>query len=363
MKTSPVLKTSLAVGVLAGVCVSHAAGAQPVVVGTVPVGNPGNPGEQSRLANGDTTFYGSVAYTYRIARYEVTAGQYTAFLNAVAATDTYGLYHTRMDHDADPSRQGCNIQRHGAAGSYTYSVAPDWADRPVNHVSWADAVRFANWLHNGQPTGAQDLSTTEDGSYFIDGASEFDDTQLENVVREPDATWVLPTDAEWYKAAYHENDGVTGSYWRYPTGADVGPSNLLVDPDPGNNATFGNTTIGAPYHRTEAGAHENSASPYGTFDQGGNVMEFTETVPESDIRRIRGGAWDFGGPTLSASSIDDVMHSSDQFDDLGFRLVNLVDPSPPVVLALSDRHLVAMLLGVAGVAALALRPRRAPGAG
>lgn len=45
-----------------------------VVIETVIVGNPGNPGEQSRIQNGDHTFYGGVAYTYSIGKYEVTAG-------------------------------------------------------------------------------------------------------------------------------------------------------------------------------------------------------------------------------------------------------------------------------------------------
>jgi formylglycine-generating enzyme required for sulfatase activity len=300
------------------------------VIETVAVGNPGNPGEQSRLPFGDPTFYGGVAYSYAIGIHEVTAAQYTAFLNAVAATDVYGLYHTRMDYDADPSREGCNIKRLGSAGSYTYSVAPDWADRPVNYVSWADAARFANWLHNGQPTGAQDLTTTEDGSYFLNGIFESRDDLLEEVVREPDATWVIPSEDEWYKAAYHKNDGATANYWNLPTGADNGVSNQLIDPDPGNNATFSVNqvrTIGPPYDRTQAGAHENSASPYGTFDQGGNVMEFTEAVPVSDIRRIRGGSWFWGSSLLYSSEVDDVMHSSDQFDDLGFRVVMLgTDP-------------------------------------
>ena len=298
---------------------------QGVVIETVTIGNPGNPGEQSRLPSGDPTFYGGVAYTYSMGKYEVTAGQYAAFLNAVAATDTYNLYHTRMDYDADPSRNGCNIKRQGVPGSYTYSVAPDWANRPVNYASWGDAARFANWLHNGQPSGAQDLTTTEDGSYFLNGMTS--DSQLENVVREPDATWVIPTDDEWYKAAYHKNDGVTGNYWNYGTSSDPRPDNDLIDPDPGNNATFfdgvfgdpNGFTLGAPYNRTEVGAHENSASPYGAFDQAGNVMEFTETVPEPDIRRIRDGSWT-GGGGMAAYEIDDVMHSSDQFDNLGFRV-------------------------------------------
>jgi len=123
-----------------------------VDIETVPVGNPGNTDD----THGDG--YGGVDYEYNIGKYEVTAGQYTEFLNAVAATDTYGLYTSSMWS----STEGCKIWRTGLAGSYTYGVADNRADRPVNYISWGDAARFCNWLHNGQPTGAQDLTTTED---------------------------------------------------------------------------------------------------------------------------------------------------------------------------------------------------------
>jgi len=247
----------------------------------------------------------------------------------VAATDPYALYDAKMWTHAE----GCKIERIGSLGNYTYSVSLDWADRPVNFVSWGDAARFTNWLHNGQPTGAPNLTTTEDGSYFLNGMTA--DWELEDVVREPDATWVIPAENEWYKAAYHKNDGVTGNYWNYPTRANNGVSNDLIDPDPGNNATFrgdaGDFTIGPPYYRTEVGAHENSVSAYGTFDQGGNVQEFNETVPETDIRGIRGGSWFWGDVSKWYRPVD--MHSSDQFSDLGFRVGSLEDGAvsvPPV---------------------------------
>jgi formylglycine-generating enzyme required for sulfatase activity len=309
----------LATAVSGGVSITRCEGAPPVVIETVTVGNPGNAGDPQGIQG----TFGAVDYLFAIGKYEVTAGQYTAFLNAVAATDRYALYNVNMWTKAE----GCKIERTGSPGNYTYSVAPDWANRPVNYVSWADAARFANWLHNGQPTGAQDLTTTEDGSYFINGINEVSDGLLENVDREPEATWVIPTENEWYKAAYHKNDGVTGNFWNYPTSADNGVSYFLIDPDPGNNATFsgghvGEWTIGAPYYRTEVGAHENSASPYGTFDQGGNVMEFNETVPEWDIRGIRGGSW-FWGNILGSWERPLDMHSSDQFNDLGFRVATL----------------------------------------
>src|SRR5262245_17624856 len=96
-------------------------------------------------------------------KYEVTAGQYTEFLNAVAKADPNGLYNTKMGDPGVPL--GANIQRTGSSPNYRYSVAADWANRPVGHVSFWDAARFANWLHNGQLTGPQGPATTEGGAY------------------------------------------------------------------------------------------------------------------------------------------------------------------------------------------------------
>lgn len=315
MKAFQTLMTVLAASVWSGDVIAQAEATPSMVIETVTIGNPGNAGDPVEFQG----TFGAVGYVYAIGKYEVTAGQYAAFLNAVAATDPYALYDERMWTHAE----GCKIEQAGSPGSYTYSVALDWATRPVNFISWGDAARFANWLHNGQPTGAPNLTITEDGSYFLNGMMS--DKELEDVVREPDATWVIPTENEWYKAAHHKNDGVTANYWNFPTAANNGVSNDLIDPDPGNNATFrgaaGDFTIGPPYYRTDAGAHENSASSYGTFDQGGNVQEFNETVPEPDIRGIRGGSWFWGDVSKWYRPVD--MHSSDQFSDLGFRVATL----------------------------------------
>ena len=85
------------------------------------VGNPGNAGELSGSGAGGygpDAIVGAVDYAFRMGKFEVTAGQYTEFLNAVAATDTYGLYNTSMWSDS----WGCKIQRGGSAGSYNYSA-------------------------------------------------------------------------------------------------------------------------------------------------------------------------------------------------------------------------------------------------
>jgi hypothetical protein len=62
-----------------------------LVIPTVLVGDAGN--------SADSTGFGAVSYEYQIGKYEVTLAEYTAFLNAVAATDTYNLYMPNMATD------------------------------------------------------------------------------------------------------------------------------------------------------------------------------------------------------------------------------------------------------------------------
>ena len=113
----------LAAVVAALACVSMAQAE--VVIETVTVGRPGNTGELS--GEGAGGYYGPdricgrVNYVYNIGKYEVTNGQYTEFLNAVAATDTYGLYNTRMLS----SSYGSKIRRTDSSGSYAYLVDAD----------------------------------------------------------------------------------------------------------------------------------------------------------------------------------------------------------------------------------------------
>ena len=291
----------------------------------VRVGNPGNAGDPEVTSSG-TTGQGAVSYVYDIGKYEVTAGQYCDFLNAVAKTDTYGLYTINMQSDY----RGCKIYRGGSVDNYTYNVAADWANRPVNYVSWGDAVRFANWLHNGQPTGDQDLSTTEDGAYFLNGAR--DPSELATITRKPDWKWALTSNDEWHKAAYHRNDG-TDNYFNYPTSSNSVPSNALDGG--GNNATF-NFTDPGPYYRTEVGAHMNSESPYGTFDQGGNVWERTEMVFDDSGRGIRGGCYPQGDSVdLLSRNIASQNPTYNSFT-VGFRVSKVPDPATRITAPETD---------------------------
>ena len=311
---------------LAAIVTALGSAAMALEIETVPVGNVGNTGELSGAGAGGygpDRICGAVDYAYDIGKYEVTAGQYSEFLNAVAKTDTYGLYDLQMSDGLG----ACKIERIGSPGSYGYQVAADWEDRPVNYVSWGDAARFANWLTNGMPDGDQDLTVTEDGSYFLNGAVS--DADLLAAARKAGARYVIPSEDEWYKAAYHKNDPdpAGDNYFDYPTGSDIVPGNDLVEPDPGNSANFhdGDYTFPAPYYRTEAGEFENSPSPYGTFDQAGNVWEWTEAI-DALGRGVDGGGFDNFSTAFHAPRRNFTNPTAEQ-KGVGFRVAVVPEPA------------------------------------
>ena len=287
---------------------------------TVKVGNVGNTADPA-------TGRGSIGYAYNIGKYEVTAGEYGAFLNAVAKTDTYGLYNPAMSQ----TYFSCRISQRGASGSYDYTVDPAFVNRPVTFVSFWDACRFCNWLSNGQKTGAQDVTTTERGTYTLDG---YIGNAGGAIQRHAGAKWAVPTEDEWYKAAYYDPNKPGGAgYWLYPTRSMATPGRDMDDPS-GNNANWSNP---ASPDTTVVGAFHNSASGYGTFDQGGNVWEWNEAIPFPDdnaFRGIRGGAFDYNPETMQSSFFSTSFFPTVEGSDIGFRVVDLQpDPIAPSAFA------------------------------
>lgn len=288
-----------------------------VTIPTVPVGDANNADD----IHGDG--YGGVTYDFRIAITEVTNAQYAEFLNAKAASDLLSLYHTNMGNSA---RGG--ITRDGSFGSYTYAVKANMGDKPVNFVSWYSAARFANWLHNGQGVG-----DTESGAYTLLGAAAIPTNGL-SINRNSGARWFLPSEDEWYKAAYYDPFLAGGSYWNYPTRSDSTPTTATADADgdisnPGSNvANYSSDAIwnGQTGNVTTVGsAGSSSVSYYQTFDQAGNVWEWNESLIE-DRRGVRGGSYNNAAISLAAASrgsadpeITDAAH--------GFRVATLV-PEP-----------------------------------
>ncbi len=292
-----------------------------VVIEYVPVGNPGNAADFTF----DPAGYGAVAYDYQIGKYEVTNAQYAEFLNAVAKTDTYGLYNPGMNSNA---RGG--ITQSGVSGSYTYAVKTNMGNKPVNYVSWYDAARFTNWLHNSQPNGLQTTLTTEGGAYTLTG-----NTGL--ISKETTATVWIPTENEWYKSAYHDPtaDG-TGDYWLYPTRSDtiptVGTAGVNGDIiNPGANVV--NYTSGADWNSLDGNVttvgSATSDSYYSTLDQGGNVWEWNDVIIGSS-RGLRGGSFStIGQVALRASTRSNNTPSNEGFN-VGFRVASVPEPSVTV---------------------------------
>jgi formylglycine-generating enzyme required for sulfatase activity len=283
---------------------------------TVPVGNPGNAADPASR-------FGAVNYNYNIGEYEVTAGQYAAFLNSVAATDTYALYNA----DMSSTFWGPGIIQHGNSGTYTYTVASGYFNRPVTAVTFWDACRFANWLANGQPTGPQGAGTTETGTYSLNGV-----LNPIGITRNTGATWAVASENEWYKAAYYDpnkNGSGHAGYWLYPTKSDATPGNDPTDPN-GNNANYFVSNgspypIQTPYFTTVVGQFLNSASAYGTFDQGGNALEWTEETYVGYLD-VRGGAFDYGYRDILSTSHDYTLANNETYN-LGFRIVQVPEPA------------------------------------
>jgi len=284
-----------------------------VAMDWVTVGDPGNacdPQEQG--------CFGAVAESYQIGKYEVTNAQYAEFLNAVASSDANALYVANM---GDPlSYRHGGITRSGSSGSYTYSTISGRENMPVNNVDFYDTLRFANWLHNGQPTGAQDNSTTEDGAYTITAQGIADNSITRNV----GATVFLPSEDEWYKAAYY--DPVAMTYYDYPAGSDT--QTTCTVPGAATNAGNCDDVVA---DLTDVGSYTGSPSPNGTFDQGGNIFEWNENnyfdLQVTVKRGFRGGIF-YNHPEWNAAAAR-FEYWADRHDYwLGFRVASLPEPAP-----------------------------------
>jgi hypothetical protein len=279
---------------------------------------------------------GGVSYTYGIGEFEITVSQYITFLNTAdpRGKNLHDLYNDDMSPTVWP-KYGSIRYTSGAAAGEHYSVAyPEWADKPFNFGDFRRAARFANSLTNGKVLSSTQSSSsgfkyvtytvrlspqTERGMY---------DMAQEAATRAKSTGFVISSNNEWVKAAYYDpKHGGTDSYWAYPTGPFKQPNVAVLNPSNGNVenasdqplATYNpndpnspNDTPGAPPGKapdwcpSQAGptcgkvfppdfpqgldlpsqymanvstvGQDKTPSPWGTYDQGGNVVEVLDTL-------------------------------------------------------------------------------------
>jgi formylglycine-generating enzyme len=345
MRRKQMKKTILLMAALALPCLGNLAQADVFNMGsglkslqTVLVGDAGNAADMRSQTDGTTSGYGAVSYDYKISTYEVTAAQYCDFLNAVGGS---GLGYKALMASTDQ----CNIVQTGVSGNFHYQIGNGTAgdrllygNRAANYVGQASAMRFANWVNNGQGAAA----TAEYGVYALNGSAL--EMKANTLTRSATATWAIASEDEWYKAAYYQGDG---TYQNYATGSSSDPNHTITSPNTANDANYlrtGSTTV------TDVGLFANSASHYGTFDQTGNVAEWTEGfykltqtpayVTDAYVhRQLRGGYfWGAAGDIAAGqrSLVSTSWGSGDAFD--GVRLVQLIPanvPEPSSVMAMA----------------------------
>jgi formylglycine-generating enzyme required for sulfatase activity len=257
----------------------------------VNVDNAGNPADP---ATG--SLYGAVGYDYRIGTYDVTAAQWAT----VKA--------------ADPN----------------VGNALNWSgSQPAAGLTWNQAAEFCNWLTTGNALS---------GYYSISGGSATPNALSHDAYAAVHGTtYFLPTENEWYKAAFYSGSGST--YYQYATGSNTVPTAVYSGTAAGTAVFYGNgVSPTAPAPVDEAGG----LSPYGTMGQDGNVWQWNETAIGS-CRGLRGGIWNCNSYSL-ASSFRDNSYPLYGYDFVGFRVASSEAVPEPGSLM--------MLLGFAGMALL-----------
>jgi formylglycine-generating enzyme required for sulfatase activity len=288
---------------------------QGIDIDFVTIGNPGNAGEQSRLSQGDTDYYGGVDYTYQLGKYEVTNGQWNAFVSAAGApTGNDGLFDPGDGYDQSATWTGTNV--------------------PTNNVSWYEAAQFCNYLTTGDKSqGAYQFS----GNHSNPG--DFEGIDRDSAILSYGAIYVIPTDNEWYKAAFYKPDG--SGYSTYANGMDTVPDEWSPTGGPNSDgqAAGWNYDYAYPDNSSSNDQPWDVTAGYspeelnGTFDMMGNILEWNE-MSIGSTRTVRGGSYistnDYRlNSNFLAGGVPDI-----EFYYIGFRVAVVPEPCSLVLLGL-----------------------------
>jgi sulfatase modifying factor 1 len=320
-------RVAFSVGVVS-LLTSLAVPAHAVTIDWVTVGDPGNAADTAPAG------FGAVADAFRIMKFEFTNQQYTDFLNSVDASGTNpnSVYNTNMGSNA---RGGISFTSGAASGS-KYAAKTNMSDKPVNYVSWFDAARVSNWLMNG----ATGTSSTETGAYTLVGGQTSGTAPAAN----PGATFYVPPEHQWYKAAYYKGGSTNAGYWNYATQSDTAPTAVTAGStgigSAGSTGNFANYNSAASWNGqtgnvTTVGTN-GRASAYDAFDMSGNLYEWNDPTGAagSSFRLRVGGDWSNSASALS-SSLRPANDASFESNIIGFRLASPVAVPEPSTYAMA----------------------------
>jgi formylglycine-generating enzyme required for sulfatase activity len=220
--------------------------------------------------------------------------------------------------------------------------------KPAIKVSWNEAARFVNWL-NTSTGGYAAYKFTSGGvndNIAVWTAADTADYDAANPYRSKQATYVLPSYNEWYKAAYY--DPTNSTYYAYATGSNTVPT-----------AVASGTTAGTAVYDAQSGPADvdqaGGLSPYGVMGLGGNAWEWEESSADllnssgSSARGFRGGGWGNDSSYLSSSTRFSKSPSGEVFN-VGFRVASLSSDAPPAVPEPS-MMVIGTLFGIGGLMA------------
>jgi len=223
---------------------SFGSGENQFSIAFVTVGNASNPGDPSSNKK-----YGSVPYEYRISTYEVSQND-IAMASAIPPAD----------------------------GGLVGVTAGAWGlNQPAAFMKWYEAAAFVNWLNTSSGySPAYNLaynggSTNSSWVMSLWSSAQAWQNGGQNLFRNVNAYYFLPSDNEWFKAAYY--NGATSDYWNYPTASNNAPTAVPSGTAAGT-AVYGYDPTSSPAPVKSAGG----LSAYGTMGQGGNAAEWMETA-------------------------------------------------------------------------------------
>lgn len=281
---------------------------------------------------------GKVPYKYQIAEKELTVAQWVTFLNTVdpQGHNKYRLWDASQSSRVWPKYGSVNRNKRAPRGQHYYVASPEWANKPYNVADFTRAARLSNSINNGQilkrktrivkgVNGQRILRTsftirlspkTETGMYKMSN---------HKAKRSKKKGFAVSSQDEWIKAAYFDpKGGGKHSYWDYPTnpgvyvncpvdvsGCPEGEQPFATELDSSGNVINSGQQPLASFEATPGVAPDwcpaqfsveqceytpftplemiyvgnmstvgqaKTRSPWGTLDQGGNVVEITDTI-------------------------------------------------------------------------------------